>query len=191
MTKKKNTSRVLLIIACVLSFVTLGASAIGAILLGFNVGGISDVLREMLLDAGYAATEVDSEITMMMISFVLEVFIELSFALFYLKAIKFRANSLSFARRLMSKSIWHFVLGSFLPSLFAMLSAWSMGKQKQPAQVASVEEAFKESEKKEDKVPDYKLTAMTEAIERLKELKEKGAISEEEYYANLNRILEG
>ena len=191
MTKKKNTSRVLLIIACVLSFVTLGASAIGAALLGFNIGGISDVLREMLLDAGYAATEVDSEITMMMISFVLEVFIELSFAVFYLKAIKFRANSLSFARRLMSKSIWHFILGSFPPALFAMISASVMGRQKQPAQVASVEEAFKEGEKKEDKVPDYKLTAMTEAIERLKELKDKGAISEEEYYANLNRILEG
>ena len=191
MTKKKNTSRVLLIIACVLSFVTLGASAIGATLLGFNIGGISDVLREMLLDAGYAATEVDSEITMMMISFVLEVFIELSFAVFYLKAIKFRANSLSFARRLMSRSIWHFILGSFLPALFAMISASVMGKQKQPAQVASVEEAFKEGENKEDKVPDYKLTAMTEAIERLKELKDKGAISEEEYYANLNRILEG
>ena len=191
MTKKKNTSRVLLIIACVLSFVTLGASAIGATLLGFNIGGISDVLREMLLDAGYAATEVDSEITMMMISFVLEVFIELSFAIFYLKAIKFRANSLSFARRLMSKSIWHFILGSFPPALFAMISASVMGKQKQPVQVASVEEAFKEGENKEDKVPDYKLTAMTEAIERLKELKDKGAISEEEYYANLNRILEG
>lgn len=191
MTKKKNTSRVLLIIACVLSFVTLGASAIGATLLGFNIGGISDVLREMLLDAGYAATEVDGEITMMMISFVLEVFIELSFAVFYLKAIKFRANSLSFARRLMSRSIWHFILGSFLPALFAMISASVMGKQKQPAQVASVEEAFKEGENKEDKVPDYKLTAMTEAIERLKELKDKGAISEEEYYANLNRILEG
>lgn len=191
MTKKKNTSRVLLIIACVLSFVTLGASAIGATLLGFNIGGISDVLREMLLDAGYAATEVDSEITVMMISFVLEVFIELSFAIFYLKAIKFRANSLSFARRLMSKSIWHFILGSFPPALFAMISASVMGKQKQPVQVASVEEAFKEGENKEDKVPDYKLTAMTEAIERLKELKDKGAISEEEYYANLNRILEG
>lgn len=191
MTKKKNTSRVLLIIACVLSFVTLGASAIGATLLGFNIGGISDALREMLLDAGYAATEVDSEITMMMISFVLEVFIELSFAVFYLKAIKFRANSLSFARRLMSKSIWHFILGSFPPALFAMISASVMGKQKQPAQAASVEESFKEGENKEDKVPDYKLTAMTEAIERLKELKDKGAISEEEYYANLNRILEG
>lgn len=189
MTKKKNTSRILLIIACVLSFVTLGASAIAAILLGFNIGGVSDALCSLLVDNGYSITEADSEITVMLFSFILEVFIELSFAVFYLKAIKFRANSLSFARRLMSKSIWHFILGSFLPALFAMISASIMGKQKQATQTINVEEAFKEN--KEDKVPDYKLTAMSEAIARLKELKDKGAISEEEYYANLNRILEG
>jgi len=40
-------------------------------------------------------------------------------------------------------------------------------------------------------LPGYKLEAMSEAVARLKELKDKGAISEEEYYANLNRILEG
>lgn len=188
MTKKRNTSRVLLIIACVLSFATLVASAVGALLIGFNVGGVSDALNALLVNNGYSVTEADSEITMMMFSFILEVFIELSFALFYLKAIKFRANSLSFARRLMSKSIWHLILGSFLPALFAMISATVMGRQ-QPAKVVNVEEAFKEN--KEDKVPDYKLNAMSEAIARLKELKDKGAISEEEYYANLNRILEG
>ena len=188
MTKKRNTSRVLLIIACVLSFATLAASAVGALLIGFNVGGVSDALNALLVNNGYSITEADSEITIMMFSFILEVFIELSFALFYLKAIKFRANSLSFARRLMSKSIWHLILGSFLPALFAMISATVMGRQ-QPAKVVNVEEAFKEN--KEDKVPDYKLNAMSEAIARLKELKDKGAISEEEYYANLNRILEG
>ena len=189
MTKKKNTSRILLIIACILSFVTLAVSAIGALLIGFNIGGVTDAIRKMMLDSGYAATEVDGEITVMVFSFVLEVLIELSFALFYLKAIKYRASSLSFARRLMSKSIWHLILGSFVPALFAMLSATVMGRQKQPAPSVVIEEAFKEN--KEDKVPDYKLTAMSEAIARLKELKDKGAISEEEYYANLNRILEG
>lgn len=189
MTKKKNTSRVLLIIACVLSFVTLGTAAISVVLLGFNIGGVTEYLNALLVHNGYSVAEADSEVTMMMFSLILEVFIELSFAVFYLKAIKFRANSVSFARRLMSKAIWHLILGSFIPALFAMFSAVSMNKQKQAAQVVNVEEAFKEN--REDKVPDYKLTAMSEAIARLKELKDKGAISEEEYYANLNRILEG
>ena len=39
-------------------------------------------------------------------------------------------------------------------------------------------------------ISDYKLNAMSEAVARLKELRDKGAISEEEYYINLNKILE-
>ena len=188
MTDSKKKSRIMLIIACVLSFVLLAGSGIVAIIIGFNIGGITDALNEMMVQAGYAATEVDSEITVMLFTFILEFFVELYFALFYLKAIKFKANSVSFARRLMSKSIWHFILGAFVPALFAMISASIMGRQNMTVNTAEVKEAFKEDE---NKVPDYKLTAMSEAIARLKELKDKGAISEEEYYANLNRILEG
>ena len=188
MTAKKNKSRIMLIIACVLSFVLLAGSAIAALMIIFNIGGITDALSQMMLQAGYAATEVDGEITVMLFTFILEVFVELYFALFYLKAIKFRANSLSFARRLMSKALWHFILGAFIPAMFAMISASIMGRQGATVRPVEVKEEIKEDE---NKVPDYKLNAMSEAIARLKELKDKGAISEEEYYANLNRILEG
>ena len=44
-------------------------------------------------------------------------------------------------------------------------------------------------EKVQTDIPDIKLNAMKEAVLRLKELKERGAISEEEYYANLDKIL--
>ena len=40
-------------------------------------------------------------------------------------------------------------------------------------------------------IPKQKLELMGEAVERLKKLREIGAISEEEYYINLNKILEG
>lgn len=187
MTTKKYKGRTMLIVACVLSFVLLAISGIAALMIIFNIGGITDALAEMLMELGYAATEIDGEISVMLFTFVLEVFVELYFALFYLKAIKFKANSVSFARRLMSKSIWHFLLGAFLPALFAMIAASMMGRQEIKVEPTEVKEAAKE----EGAVPDYKLTAMSEAIARLKELKDKGAISEEEYYANLNRILEG
>ena len=36
----------------------------------------------------------------------------------------------------------------------------------------------------------FKMEAMSDAVRKLKELKERGAISEEEYYASLNKILE-
>ena len=184
---KKNKSRIMLIIACVLSFCTMGVSLLGAIMIGFNVGGITDALGQMLLEMGYPSPEIDAEISMMLFSFALEVVVELSFALFYLKAIRYKANSVSFAKRLMSKSIWHFILGSILPAIFAMISATMMGRQKMPVEYVNVGTPSND----ENKVPDCKLNAMSEAITRLKELKDKGAISEEEYYANLNRILEG
>ena len=40
-------------------------------------------------------------------------------------------------------------------------------------------------------VNEYKMKAMTEAVARLKELRQSGAISDEEYYATLDKILEG
>ena len=79
MTAKKNKSRIMLIIACVLSFVLLTGSAIAALMIGFNIGGITIALSEMLLQSGYAATEVDCEITVMLFTFVMEVFVELYF----------------------------------------------------------------------------------------------------------------
>lgn len=188
MKTKKNTGRIMLIIAAVLTLLTLVFSIIGAVALGFNVGGVTDVVSKILLDAGYPATEIDSEITMMTFSLVFESLIELYFAIFYIKAIKFRASSVSFARRLMSKSIWQFVCGSFLPAIFAMIAAMNMGRQKENIRVVPVNEF---SNVDENKIPDYKLTAMSEAVARLKELRKQGSISEEEYYANLNRILEG
>lgn len=188
MKAKTNKSRVFLIIACVLSFIMFASSAILAIMVGFNIGGITDVIGKMMLASGYSATEIDGEIAVMIFSFVINLLFELYFALFYLKAIKYRANSLSFARRLMSKSIWHFILGSFIPAIFAMISASIMGREK--VEVKPIQETEPMGED-EVKVSNYKLTAMKEAVERLRELKEKGAISEEEYYANLNKILEG
>ena len=53
---------------------------------------------------------------------------------------------------------------------------------KKPTIAKSQEQSF---------LSDYKLMAMSEAVTRLKELRATGAISEEEYYANLNKILEG
>ena len=142
MTTKKNKSRIMLIIACVLSFVSLAVSSLGVIFVGFNIAGITDSIRKMLLNSGYAATELDGEITMMIFSFILDVIIELTFALFYFKAIKFKANSLSFARRLMSKAIWHLILGSLLPAVFAMISASMMSKQKTVVKPLTIDESL-------------------------------------------------
>ncbi len=194
MKAKKDTARILLIWACVSTFVTLALTAITAVLIGFNLFELSDTLTKELVGYGYSIEEADAEVMSLVFSSAVSVLIELYFGLFYLKALKFRVNSVAFSRKLMSKSIWHFVFGAFIPSLLAMFSATYMGRQfmqTRPVDVKVEETPNVNTEKSEEKVPDYKLNAMSEAIARLKELKDKGAISEEEYYANLNRILEG
>ena len=153
------------------------------VVLAFNLWGVADYMGEVMVSMGYAM-DAESEISSMVFSFMLSAGVEIYFSMFYAKVLKFKANSPIVARRLMNKSIWQFLLGSILPAIFVMISASVMARQKQmtPADIVS---------ERVDAIASYKLEAMTEAVRRIKELKEKGVISEEEYYANLNRILEG
>lgn len=183
MKKSKNTSRVFLWLALIFTLLTILISAFGAVVLSFNLWNITDNLSKLMVSYGYAL-DADAEIKYTIVSFIISIFVEIYFAIFYAKAIRYRANSPVFARRLMSKSFWQLIIGSLLPAIFAMISASIMAKQKQPTPASIINE-------RNDMMAAYKLEAMTEAVERLKELKSKGAISEEEYYANLNRILEG
>ena len=74
------------------------------------------------------------------------------------------------------------LISSFLPAIFALIAGIRMNKEKAPVPVANVNNNPYLSE--------YKMEVMSDAVKRLKELKEQGAISEEEYFASLNKILE-
>ena len=80
-------------------------------------------------------------------------------------------------------AIIQFLFSAYIPAIFGIITGALMINKK-PATILnkSQEQSF---------LSDYKLTAMSEAVARLKQLRESGAISEEEYYANLNKILEG
>ena len=78
------------------------------------------------------------------------------------------------------KGIFQAFIGSAIAGIFAIIAGAIMKDQK--AVVVA-------EEKVQTDISDLKLNAMKEAVLRLKELKERGAISEEEYYANLDKIL--
>jgi len=183
MKRQGNASRVLLWIAFIATCISIVFAIFSSIVLSFNVWGIADALGKMISSYGYSY-DVSSEVSSLVFSFVFQALIELYFAVFYFKALKYRANSPMFARKLLFKSIWQCFVGSFVPAVFALIAATIMSKQKAVLPMESLSCANSE-------LPGYKLEAMSEAVARLKELKDKGAISEEEYYANLNRILEG
>ena len=78
-------------------------------------------------------------------------------------------------------AIIQLLFSAYIPAIFGIITGALMINKK-PTIAKSQEQSF---------LSDYKLMAMSEAVTRLKELRATGAISEEEYYANLNKILEG
>ena len=179
---KKQKGSVLLLIACILSYIMVVGSAILFILFAFNIAGISDAYARLVVDYVGGNVNADEQVTMMCVEFVLVALVDLYFANVYLKGYKFRMNSKQYGKMLISKGVFQMLLSSFIPGLFALIAGARMYRRK------NAPETF--AEKTPEYVNNYKLEAMSEAVTRLKELRDKGAISEEEYYATLNKILE-
>jgi hypothetical protein len=80
------------------------------------------------------------------------------------------------------KGIFQILFGFYITGVLALVFGIVYSNKKQVTPMADFVE--------QDGIPAYKLEAMREAVARLKKLREVGAISEEEYYLNLNKILE-
>lgn len=179
--KKKQKNNILLLIGCIISYSSVAMSIIIAIFLAFNIAGLSDayiqLLRSVLADGG----DLSAEVTMCIIELGFTALINLYFAGYYLKGLKYKVDSKPYGRMLITESIFQMIIGSFPAGLFVLIAGIRMYNKK----VSVV------PEKEETYLSEYKMQAMSEAVRRLKELKAQGAISEEEYYATLNKILEG
>ena len=181
--RQKQKRNALLIIACVLSYVSVAVSVILAIMLGFDIAGVKEIYKEFLVKYVSPNLDLNSQANMYIIELGVTALMNMYFAGFYLKGIKFRVDTAQFGRMLISQGLFQMLIASFVPGLFALIAGCVMSKRK-PIIVADAKQdnAYLSS---------YKMEAMSEAVRRLKELKEQGAISEEEYYASLNKILEG
>ena len=183
MTKNRNSGRVLIWIAGIVSLLTMVFQGFLAIALACNFWGIADMLIEMMMSAGY--TDAVTEINFMSFEAVLGAVVNLYFAIFYIKLGKLRVSSRQHGRMMINKSIWQILIGSALPGVIALIAGVVLNKPNRSVAHVTAETTT------ESDISEFKLQAMNEAVARLKELKERGAISEEEYYANLNKILEG
>jgi hypothetical protein len=175
---KKQKNSVLLILACVASFLAVSFSIVVLFVLLFDGFGIRTILENTLASGGYTVDEISNEITLMYFEFGLSAAINMYYGTFYLKGLKFRVNSKPFGRVVLTKGIFQAFIGSAIAGVLAIIAGAIMKDQKVVVE-----------EKVQTDISDLKLNAMKEAVLRLKELKERGAISEEEYYANLDKIL--
>ena len=180
MTKQKGNGWVL--VAGLISMVLAFFSFAGFMLLAFNISGFADLYKEMLF--GYSANlDLDEQVTMACLELALVFMFDVYYACFYLKGYKYKINSQQYGQALITKGVFQMLIASLPAGIFAIIGGVSMTRTKKTVKEATINQ-------NQNQIPPYKFEAMSEAVARLKELKEKGAISEEEYYATLDKILE-
>lgn len=178
LTRKKSK---LLLTTLILTIIHMSLILFVAVALIFNLFGIIDILNVMLGEISAGVT-IDYYLGTYYIELALSFLINLSCAKLYYRGYKYGAYGEIFGKRLIFNSIIQLLFSAFIPGVFALITGFVMSKQKKKIVVAeSSDNSF---------INETKLAAMSEAVTRLKELRESGAISEEEYYANINKILE-
>lgn len=185
--KKNNTK--LILTACILSYVLAGVSLVLGICLGFNFFGLYNTLAEMLVNLGYEASSVETEIFIYTMELIIGGVVELYFANLYRKAYLPVFLPREFGKTLITLGILQILFASFIPAIFIIIAGVRV-KNGKYAKAPIMEDGRSEACKKAG-LSEFRMTAMSEAVNRLNELRNSGAISEEEYYANLNKILEG
>lgn len=181
MIRLPKKAKVFLIFAIVITFITVGVNVGTVVLLSGNIAGAADIYTKYLVGRGYDLALATDEIGFMCIQGGLLAVMNLLYGISYVKYLRkgFNRNY----RGAFMATFPHMLLGSLIGGLFALIglktieSTLIMARPKTEAE-------------KEKFVNDYKMEAMKEAVTRLKELKAKGAISEEEYFDALNKILE-
>lgn len=177
---KANKKNKLLLTAIILTYISIIMSTIALATLMFNLFEIGDSV-EIYLQEYMGVTEIEGMMTMYYIEMALAILINIYSVRKYSKIYKFRLNNKEAGRYIISVALWQLLFCSAIPAIFGFVAGIKMTKKK--VQVETVPAT--------PYLSDYRLNAMSEAIARLKELREKGAISEEEYYASLNKVLEG
>lgn len=180
---KKTKNNVLLLLSAIFSYIAIAISVFSIIVLSFNLFGVVDIYEQIMSEIYYQGFDVENQITVACIDLVFGIFMNLYFANFYLKGYKFKVYNKEYGKAVLVMGILQLLISSFIPAVLAIIAGGMMmsKKKKIVPEEASAKSLFSE----------YKMEAMAEAVGRLKELRARGAISEEEYYENLNKILEG
>lgn len=180
MIKKSKKGRVFLILAIVFSFLMAGLNVFASILVTFNVRGVADEVGKVLNEMNSVLLTTD--LTMVCIEMLIIAMIDIFAGIKYLSIVKHGINPRRGVGYMFQPAI-QILCGSFVSGILAMIGIMVMAKDQMQMMQHPITP--------EEAVSDYKKEAMIDAVTRLKELKSRGAISEEEYYETLNKILEG
>ena len=180
MIKTENKGKILIWIACVLSFLTALFNITTILALMLNWTSYVAMIDKALSILGTSTQDLNITLTSMELGII--AVIDIFAGIRYFKIALHKISVLRNHSSLILQSVIQTIFASFLAGIFGILAINSITKRR--VVPISQEEQIKYFN-------DYKKKAMGEAITRLKELKAQGAISEEEYYETLNKILEG
>ena len=184
-TKNKSKLHLAAIIIAILSAVL---NVIIIISLLTNLFGMRDLYGKVLQSVSTYVVDVDSEINFACLQQGITVIIHIAFAGVLINLYKKATPSVQLGKALVSIACWYMLCTLSLASVFTLIVGWCMGKRNSRPIIA--EATVREKTEPKD-INEYKMKAMTEAVSRLKELRQSGAISDDEYYATLDKILEG
>lgn len=180
MTIKRNKN-IMLLITFIITIIHIAFITFGGVAIAFNLFDINTYINAMLNEIvkGY---DINNYLTTYYFELVLAILVNSWVASIYFKGYKYRVSNKQFAKTIGVYAVVQLLFSAYIPMIFAVITAILMYNRK-PSNITEKDVA-------QSFLSEYKLMAMGEAVARLKELRASGAISEEEYYANLNKILE-
>ena len=179
---KKRNKNVMLIITFVFTIISILLNAFVGIVLTFNLFDAVNIFNQFVSTYLISGYDISMYMTSYVINLILTLTANIYAGIFYFKGIKYRVNNKQYGRAILFYAILQLLFSAYIPAILALITAIIMINKKPVVLEEKETPSF---------LSDYKLMAMSEAVTRLKELRASGAISEEEYYANLNKILEG
>ena len=182
--KKKSVWHLITIIVSIASIILNGFMLVGLLT---NILGIKDVYIQVLQKTATYAIDVDSEISFACFDTSLTIITHVVFAILLVKLYVKATPSVELSRKV-NIGFWYLFLTFSVASVLTLVAGYSMVKKVSKPIIA---EAVPREPEKTPEVNAYKMKGMSEAVARLKELRKSGAISDEEYYASLDKILEG
>ncbi|MBE5739020.1 MAG: hypothetical protein E7354_04775 [Clostridiales bacterium] len=181
----KRKRSVTLLLASIVSYAFGGLSLFCAIMMGFNILGVADYYGQLLTTVVNGMVDIESQIFMVTLELAVSGLVSFYFGKFYLRAERLPVKHPQMGKSIIFMAVMQMLFCSFIPAIFGLIAGIVLKCSK--PQVVMMEARTKT----ESGVSDVKLTQMTESVTRLNELRSSGAISEEDYYKALNRVLEG
>ena len=184
--KKRRSA--LLLTTIIIAAISIAFNIFAIIAFIVNLMGIRGLYGEILQKLYSATVDVDAEIKFVYFECLFQILIHSVFIYRFAFLYKKATPGLQLSKYMFSMSIWYLLLTCSIASIFAIIASLVMKNNSQRPIIAAAVPKAPEDEKS---VTDFKMRNMTEAVNRLKELKQSGVITDEEYYASLDKILEG